>query len=403
MKIAFTCNGPGETAGWFRPLYAALRALDPTVEASVFLVPDDYASGNEASAIARWFPEVRTFAPREYVRFALGRTVAGVPARVDRVQYLGGDLMHAARVHARLGGVASSYKFSRASYRERFARVFAVDEKNRAQLVSWKTPYDRIAVVGNLAIDAAFDEAGPPPAERTGVVMFPGSRKGEVAHLWPFFVGIANELRRYEPGIPITFALSPFTNDDDLARGLAAGGDPRFYGRSATLVRDGDRRTIRVDVSGEEFAVDREGMRAAQRSRLAISIPGTKTMELAALGVPTLVVVPKNAPELATINGIFQYIDRIPLIGVPFKRAAALAVADRFAKTGFFSQPNSDAGTMLHPELYSTLFPARVAEIAAGYYADRAWQAASGAEAAGLYAHHRGAADRTARLLLETP
>ncbi len=403
MKIAFTCNGPGETAGWFRPLYAALRARDPAIEAFVFLVPDDYASGAEAAAIARWFPEVRTFAPGEYVRFALGRAVAGVPAQVDRVQYLGGDLMHAARVHARIGGAASSYKFSRKSYRDRFARVFAVDEKNRAQLVAWKTPPERIAVVGNLAIDAAFDEAGAPPDERTGVILFPGSRKGEVKHLWPFFVGIANELRRYVPGIPIAFALSPFTSDDDLARGLAAGGDPRFYGRAATLVRDGERRTIRVDVSGEEFAVEREGMHAAQRSRLAISIPGTKTMELAALGVPTLVVVPKNAPELATINGIFQYIDRIPVIGVPVKRAAALAVADRFAKTGFFSQPNADAGKVLHPEFYSTLFPARVAEIAAGYYADRAWQATSGAEAARLYAHHRGAAARMANALLEMP
>jgi hypothetical protein len=403
VKIAFTCNGPGETAGWFRPLYAALRALDPTLEAYVFLVPDDYASGAEAAAIARWFPEVRTFAPAEYVRFALGRDIAGVPERVDRVQYLGGDLLHAVRVHARLGGVASSYKFSRKAYRDRFARVFAVDEKNRAQLVSWATPADRIAVTGNLAIDAAFDEAGPPVAEREGIVLFPGSRKGEVRHLWPFFVGIANELRRYVPGIPITFALSPFTADEVLAQSLAAGGDPRFYAPQATLVRDGERRAIRVDATGEEFAVERDGMRAAQRSRLAISIPGTKTMEFAALGVPALVVVPKNAPELATINGILQYIDRIPLIGVPFKRAAALAVADRFAKTGYFSQPNTDAGRVLHPEFYSTLFPARVAEIAAGYYADRAWQAASGAEAARLYAHHRGAAKRMAALLAEAP
>ena len=43
---------------------------------------------------------------------------------MDRVQYLGGDLMHAARLQSRLGGIATSYKFSRARYHARFARVF---------------------------------------------------------------------------------------------------------------------------------------------------------------------------------------------------------------------------------------------------------------------------------------
>ncbi len=400
MKIAFTCNGPGEVAGWFRPLYAALRARDPALEAFVFLVPDDYATGKEAAAIARWFPEVRTFAPAEYLRFALGRAVAGAPERVDRVQYLGGDLLHAVRVHARLGGVASAYKFSRKGHRTRFARVFAVDAKNRAQLLAWQTPQERISVVGNLAIDAAFAEAGERPAMRAGIVLFPGSRKNELAHLWPFFTGIAAQLRARLPGVPITFALSPFTEDATLATALAAAGDARFYAPRATLVRDGDALTIRVDGSGETFAVARNGMQAAQRSRLAIAIPGTKTMELAALGVPTLVLVPKNAPELATINGIFQYVDRIPIVGVPFKRAAALAVADRFAATGFFSQPNTDAGAMLQPEIYSTLFPARAAELAAERYADTAWQESSGDAAAALYADHRGAADRMAEALL---
>ncbi len=104
MRIAITANGPGEFAGWVRPLVAALRARDPATEIHVLGVPDDFATGREAAYVEALFPGVRAYPPAAYLRLALGRAVEGLPAQVDRVQYLGGDLGHAARVHARLGG-----------------------------------------------------------------------------------------------------------------------------------------------------------------------------------------------------------------------------------------------------------------------------------------------------------
>ena len=46
MRIALTANGPGEVAGWVRPLLRRLYARDPQLDAHVFLVPDDYATGS---------------------------------------------------------------------------------------------------------------------------------------------------------------------------------------------------------------------------------------------------------------------------------------------------------------------------------------------------------------------
>jgi hypothetical protein len=154
--LALTANGPGEFAGWVRPLLAELYASAPETDVRLFFVPDDYATGQEAAVARALFPAAHVYAPRDYLRFALGRPLAGLPARADRVQYLGGDLMHAARVHKRLGGVATSYKFSRKTYRTLFARVFAVDEKNRRTLAAGGTPDERISVIGNLAIDGAL-------------------------------------------------------------------------------------------------------------------------------------------------------------------------------------------------------------------------------------------------------
>ena len=129
MRIAFTANGPGEVAGWLRPLLRALYERRPDLDAIVFLVPDDYATGFEAAMIRDAFARARVVEPKQYLKFALGGAVADLPRSADAVVYLGGDLLHAARLHARLKGRAATYKFSRSRYRALFDRAFAVDAR----------------------------------------------------------------------------------------------------------------------------------------------------------------------------------------------------------------------------------------------------------------------------------
>ena len=139
-------------------------------------------------------------------------------------------------------------------------------------------------------------------------------------------------------------------------------------------------------------------MRAAARARLAITIPGTKVIELAALGIPAVVCTPFNAPELIVIGGPLQYAGKLPLIGTPLKRAAVVAYAKRFAH---FAQPNIDAGKALDVEIAGTLLPSQVAHVAAGRWNDAEWCKTTGAELAALYRRHAGAAERMAGFLLE--
>lgn len=398
MILALTANGPGEFSGWVRPLLHELYANDAALDVRLFFVPDDYATGHEADVARALFPQAHVYAPRHYTRFALGGSLEGMPPRADRVQYLGGDLMHVARLHARLGGIVTSFKFSRKRYAELFAHVFAVDEANRTELLGWGTPPERISVVGNLAIDGALAEAagayGDPVSDAAadGIVILPGSRRHEVANLYSFFVAVALQLRLRLGDVPIAFGRSPFTTDAELRAALARGGDPRAYGARAALAGDGET----IEAEGLRFPLVRATMRTAAAARLAITIPGTKVIELAALGIPALVCVPLNAPELAVINGPLQYLGRLPWIGAPLKRVAALAVTRRFR---YFAQPNIDAGKELVPELVGTLFPARVAALAVERYHDPAWCTATGAELRARYAGHAGAARRMAAAL----
>ncbi|HVR47672.1 MAG TPA: hypothetical protein VMT95_13665 [Candidatus Binatia bacterium] len=400
MRIAFTANGPGEVAGWLRPLLRSLYSRAPDLEALVFLVPDDYATGFEAAMVREAFPAARVYDPKSYLKFALGARLEAAPAGVDLVQYIGGDLLHAARVHARLKGRAATYKFSRRAYRRLFDRAFAVDRSNAEQLAEWGTPPERIQRVGNLAIDGALFEASLVPEPGTpvdGIVVMPGSRAYEIENLVPFFFAMAVRILRERPEIPIAFALSPFTTRERVREAIESGGHPRLFGRRGRLVSDGGRDFLESDDDGARIPVLYNALAAARHARLAVTIPGTKTIELAVLGTPAIAMTPLNAPEVVTINGPLTYLDRVPLVGVPLKRAAAVALSRRFE---YHTQPNMDARAALIREVHGTVTPGRIARVALECYDDPAWLASAADGLARLYRDHVGAADRMADSLL---
>ena len=63
MILALTANGPGEFAGWVRPLLTALYARDPALDVRVF-VPTTTPPGTKRITCAR-FPQATVYAPRD--------------------------------------------------------------------------------------------------------------------------------------------------------------------------------------------------------------------------------------------------------------------------------------------------------------------------------------------------
>lgn len=401
FSLAVTCNGPGETSGWLRPLLTRLYEQVPLANVHVFFVPDDYATGAEADVARALFPQAHVHPPSVYLKAALGKVHNGVPSTFDGVLYLGGDLMHAARLAKRFHATALTYKFSRPSYRELFARAFAVDLSNVEQLVNWHTHRDRIVLTGNLAIDGALTEAQQPAERGTpedGILIMPGSRRHEVEHMIPFFFTAALKIARERPEISIAFGISPFTSLDAVAKAVAAGGDERVYATKGLLVHEDGAAYLTDLEQTYRFPIVRSALSSAKHARLVVTIPGTKTIEVAALGKPMIACVPMNAPELIPINGPLTYLDRIPLIGIPLKRAAVTAVSRRFA---FTTQPNIDAQEAIVQELRGTLTPGRVARVALDRYDDREWLDRTAVQLKHLYADHAGAAQRMAGAIVE--
>ncbi len=401
MRIAITANGPGEIAGWVRPFVRALYDRDPGADVHLFLVPDDFATGRENSVARSWFPRLTVHEPRDFPALAYGMRGAELPKGIDVVHYMGGDLMHAVALHKRLGGVATTYKFSRPKYRDVFACAFAVDESNVSQLRGWGTPAARIERVGNLAVDGALLDAQAAREDgvpEDGILIMPGSRGHEVEQLIPFFFTAAMRLARERPEVPIAFGISPFTSLQAVRAAIEAGGDPRMYARSGTLLEENGRAWLLAHDGRTRIAIVRHALAAAAHARLVLTIPGTKTIEVAALGKPIVAVTPLNAPEKIAINGPLTYLDRIPLAGVPLKRAVVLGVSKRFV---YHTQPNIDAGEAVVCEVHGTLTPGRVARIALERFDDLSWIERTGERLGALYAPHAGAAQRMAARIAE--
>lgn len=395
MRIAITCNGPGETAGWLRPLLRALYAARSDVHIVVFFVPDDYATGREPQYVREQFPAATVLDQKTYVRFALGGHPQGVPGAADTVLYLGGDLMHAARLARRLHAPLMVYKFARTRYAAQTVRAYAVDAANAEQLSRAGISNERIDTVGNLAIDGAFIEARMPlevGAPADGILVMPGSRRHEVRELVPFFFTAARAVRAESPQLPIAFGIAPFTPLDHVRDAVEAGGDPRFYAQRGRLIEDASGPAL-CTREGERFPIVRNALSAARVARLAVTIPGTKVIELAAIGTPVLSCTPLNAPELAAMNGPLTYLDRVPFVGAAAKRAVATAYSRRFR---YHTQPNIDAQAPIVKELHGTLTPGRVARVALDCLGDAQWLAHSAQALANLYREQVGAADRMA-------
>jgi len=390
-RLVVVTNGPGELMGWVRPFVRAVYARNPLADVTVVFVPCRYATGREPDVTRELFPRATVIDARTYGRFWMKRRVAGLHRGPGALQYLGGDLYHSKLIAKRLGLRALTYKFTRRAYRHVFDRFFAIDEPNAVNLRDAGAPPDRVRVVGNLVCDAVLSsfDAPPPTGLGRGVCFMPGSRSYELRGLMPFFLEAAREIARARPGTEMTFCISPFNTDDDLRAALRAP-HPALTGISGTLSSDGNR----IDADGVLVAVDRSGdYHALASARLVVSIPGTKMIEAAVLGRPSLCVVPTNHADDVAMNGVAGYLQYVPLIGRPLKRWIAREYEKSFE---FVAQPNIDAGRLIARELRGVLMPADVVAHVIELLDHPDELRRMGSQLREVYAPHAGASGRMA-------
>jgi lipid-A-disaccharide synthase len=93
-------------------------------------------------------------------------------------------------------------------------------------------------------------------------------------------------------------------------------------------------------------------------SRMVVTLPGTNTLQLAALGSPMLVLVPLNRVENAVVEGPINWLSTRWRVTRALKRRMLLRVNERLR---FIALPNILAGEEIVPELRAMLQPSDVA------------------------------------------
>jgi hypothetical protein len=256
----------------------------------------------------------------------------------------------------RLGRPAYRYSFEPGWHRG-LSALFVPDERIARRARRSGVPVARLRVVGNLVADAVQLDA---PADAPGsphIVLFPGSRDAFSVHLIPFFIALVDHLAAALPQARFVWPVSRLLKNETIAAGIEGREAATLGGVAGTReggsVRTPSGATIEMVPEEQRYA----HMRAAD---LAVTIPGTNTLELGVAGVPAVVLLPLNRPEVIPLEGAGHWLGLIPGIGRYLKRYAVRLWVEGLSVP--VSLPNRFTGEDLMLELSGRLDPAAVAE-----------------------------------------
>jgi len=334
VEIVLAGNGPGELRGWIQPVARQLRRAvdrDRALTLTLALTPSQFAGGREREVVRAWRLFDRVLDPPTTLRAALG--VAGMSvARPAALVHLGGDLLLSGRLARRLKIPAAAFaETPLVALRHRyFARIFAATDALAAHLERRGVPKEKIVTTGDPRADAfaAASPDLPPPGGTSGLLVsfLPGSRDRFLTVLAPFFHEAATVAARVHPGTRFQFIVSEFLTP---------------------AVVEALRRRIEAANGAHIDWILEEGWQAVTRSDFVVTIPGTNTLELTLAGVPFAVVVPTDFMDRAAVEGLWEWIARLPGLSRLLRRA----VLDRYlARHRFLAIPNQRAGRAVVPE-----------------------------------------------------
>ncbi len=364
-------NGPGEVAGWALPLARALRRLAPDASVELAVPPCQYATGREAEVAGRSGLFQRVYPPADVVRLVVG----GKRLHSRCVVHVGGDLWYAARLGRHAGCPAVAYVERDLVVRRHraFAWIATSTESLAQDLVRRGVPAEKVGAVGDLRVDAVEPlEAHDGQGGRV-LLLLPGSRPAIFRDLAPLMLEVGEKVRAQLPEVEVALAPSPFLPE--------------------TLVEE--------MVRGQRVAVAwtlEERRALLSRTVLALTLPGTSNVELGLLGVPMLVWLPLYDFSRVPLEGVVEWLGRVPGLGRALK---AWAVRRGLARLRYTSPVNAAVGFALVEEEVSQAPPAAVAFRVVRLLGDEAGLRRVQEQLRRHFHRPRGAAERLARRVLE--
>ncbi len=395
VDILILSNGPGEVTTWVRPVVQSLRQLlgnDPTqVRISVILSPCPNATGKEV-AIARSYPEVDRVQGAEYFsQFLLrGKTAENWDWRERGVVlFLGGDQFFTVVIGKRLGYRSVTYAEWDARW-WRWIDRFGIMKPELLQKVPSQY-HQKFTVVGDLMADVAQGNISQSPPislekslgqsleqfpkqlldnpQKQIIGLLPGSKAAKLAQGLPLSLAIADYLHTQKPHLKFIIPVAPTLDLPALAKFA----DPQqnrvlkmVKGSPATLIQQDSQDYLQTE-QGLLVELRREypAHEILTQCQICITTVGANTAELAALGVPMIVLIPmQQLDAMRSWDGLPGILVRLPGIGSIF---ANLINGYILRQGRLFAWPNIWAKTAIVPELVGNLTAAQVGDLVIDY------------------------------------
>ena len=349
-QIVVAVNGPGEISGWLRPFVSEFKTHFPETPIFACIVPCTFSSGSERQVVEQIDGIDGVCDARQTWKFILqGRWPPGFHrSRRGVLLHFGGEGMLSLLLAKRFRLPAVAYVerpfFGQQSFDRIFYTGFVPIPRRRLN--------GRSRIVGDMMMDTRRSHKRVSAAtqdQRLTIGLYPGSRTPVVRHALPFFAQLADVVgKRLE--VDWVIAKSDFVSLDYLAslqelgsEDLPCGGvdfSLHHVNDEAWLVTEGGTR-IRILTAAQ----------AACSIDVALTLPGTSTAELGAMGIPMVVVLGTQLvrrPEVFPLPGLAGHLDRVPLVGRPLKSLAARSLLRAMPH---LSHPNRRAGRQIVPEL----------------------------------------------------
>lgn len=402
-QVVLTSNGPGELYTWARPVLEAWRRAEPQARVSIALVPCQFANGSEPGIASAFGAATVTTAAQYASAAAMGRPPAPLQQGIEAdpgeeqglVVSLGGNGGYAVALGRRLGFPAYRYAFL--PYFDRGLKgLFVPDEATRRRARLLAGPGGRVEVVGNLVADALRGERAHPDPGRPHLLLMAGSRDAFALPLIPFMLAVAEGLQQRYPDARFVWPRSRLLKEETVQGGVSGVAADVLGGVAGRWL--GDDRIVTPRGAVIEVVPEEQRYAHMKAADLAVTIPGTNTLELGIAGVPSVVVLPLNRPEIIPLAGPGHWLSLLPWIGVPLKRQAVRTFVQRLQYP--VSLPNQFSGETLMEEVKGIVSPEGVAERAAALLDDPA-ELARRRERLLATMPAAGAADRLVARLIE--
>jgi hypothetical protein len=367
LDILLLSNGPGEVTTWVRPVVAALRERFSTDQAriSVMLSPCPNSGGREAE-IALAYPGVdRAQSAQHFWNFLLwGKTADHWDWHPQGIViFLGGDQIFPVAIRRRL-------KYKTLIYAEWEARWlpwidrFAVMNDSAVQKVPAKY-LDKISVVGDLMVEVGVAGQASAPANLIGIL--PGSKAQKLQMGLPYMLAIAEMLKKAKPELEFVLPVAPSITVEYIAQFGDRIKNPivDLVGGTTATLRSGDNPYLET-ASGLEVPLytDFPAYEPLSKCVLCLTTIGANTAELAALGVPMIVMLPiYQLDAMRCWDGIPGILARLPVVGSPIATAINW-LAFKQLKGRKLAWPNIWAGKEIVPELIGYFTAREIADVA---------------------------------------